>query len=177
MWTCKHCGRVSETGMKHGGHITFCRSNPKRTETMAKLTASAKKRRASSSTCEKLRATVLRKIADGTWHNSFARSRRHIYAGQSFDGMWEVHLAHWFDNQSIVWIRNTSSFPYAFEGRQHRYTPDFYLPNIDCYVEVKGWKTPKDDAKWRDFTERLVVVSGSDLLALGLPVTVRKDWK
>lgn len=122
-------------------------------------------------------SSVNRKIVAGTWHNSFARARRQTYKNESFDGTWEVKLATWFDANSITWQRNKESFPYSFEGKQRRYTPDFFLPNIDCYVEVKGWKTSKDEAKWYHFPKKLVVLSGSDLQLLGLDIEVRKDWK
>lgn len=121
---------------------------------------------------------IQQKIVEGTWHNSFARARRQTYKGESFDGSWEVELAKWFDINDIVWVRNKESFPYVFD-KQRRYTPDFYLPNIDCFVEVKGWRTPKDEAKWKCFPHdrKLVILSGSDLQALGIDVEVKKDWK
>lgn len=60
--------------------------------------------------------------------------------------------------------------------RERKYIPDFYLPNIQCYVEIKGWKTKKDEAKWRDFPENLLILSGSDLMLLGLDIKA-KEWK
>jgi len=83
----------------------------------------------------------------------------------------------WFDENHIGWIRNKKSFPYVLDSKTRRYTPDFFLPHINCYVEVKGWKTPKDEPKWSQFTGNLVVLSGSDLQSLGLDIEVRKDWK
>lgn len=124
----------------------------------------------------KVSKTIQRKIAEGTWHNSFAKSRRHIYKDESFDGKWELKLAMWFDENDIVWVRNRKSFLYGFD-KPRRYTPDFFLPIINCYVEVKGWKTPKDEAKWSHFSERLIVLSGSDLQSFGIDISVRNDWK
>lgn len=121
--------------------------------------------------------TVNDKIERKTWHNSFARCRRQTYKGIMFDGMWEVMLAMWFDEHNVLWSRNHDAFPYTFEGKQRKYIPDFYLRDIDCYVEVKGWRTDKDLAKWSQFEKRLLVVSGSDLQMLGLDVQVKKDWK
>ena len=34
---------------------------------------------------------------------------------------------------------------------QRYYTPDFYLPDEDIYIEIKGYKTIKDEAKWSQF--------------------------
>lgn len=121
-------------------------------------------------------STLLRKSSEGTWHNSFARSRRHDYKGESFDGTWELKMAMWFDSNSIEWVRNKRSFPYIFD-RERRYTPDFFLPNVGCYVEVKGWATLKDEAKWRDFPKelQLLILRGEDLLNLGLDIEVKKQ--
>jgi hypothetical protein len=52
---------------------------------------------------------------------------------------------------------------YQFDGRTRRYTPDFYLPLEDVYVEIKGYKTEKDEAKWSQFPERLVVLMKEEL--------------
>lgn len=124
----------------------------------------------------KASSTIRAKIAKGEWHNSFARSRKEIYANESFDGKWEVHLAKWFDEHDVPWQRNKTSFEYVYD-KVRRYTPDFYLPEIDSYVEVKGWKTAKDEAKWKCFPFKLIVLSGTDLQNLGIAISVKKDWK
>lgn len=36
----------------------------------------------------------------------------------------------------------------AYDGHRH-YTPDFYIPSLDLYVEVKGWLSDRDKAKYR----------------------------
>ncbi len=176
MYACRFCGRSFESGQKLGGHARMCYSNANREMTIKKIGDKRRGRLLSLDQRSKISKTIQAKIVEGTWHNSFARSRKHLYAGESFDGSWEVKLATWFDSQSIKWIRNKRSFPYTYD-KQRRYVPDFYLPNIDCYVEVKGWKTPKDEAKWQQFSKRLVILSGSDLQSLGIPITVHKDWK
>jgi PAB1-binding protein PBP1 len=33
----------------------------------------------------------------------------------------------------------------------HEITPDFYLPGTDEFIEIKGYKTEKDTAKWNQF--------------------------
>jgi hypothetical protein len=163
--------------MQLGGHATWCKQNPKVELTRANLVRTKTGKPLSEGARAKIKAVTDKKVVEGTWHNSFARSRKQTYAGQTFDGMWEVHLARWFDDHQIRWVRNRTSFPYTYDNKHRRYTPDFYVPVIDCYVEVKGWKTPKDEAKWMQFPKRLVVLAGSDLQSLGLPITVHKDWR
>jgi hypothetical protein len=130
----------------------------------------------SPETRAKLSRTISQRVEAGTWHNSFARSRRYSYRNESFDGTWELKLAIWFDQHQVPWVRNKQSFTYEFD-KPRRYVPDFYLPELDCYVEVKGWKTLKDEAKWSQFTKKLIVLSGTDLQDLGLDISVRNDWR
>ena len=120
---------------------------------------------------------ISRKIAANEWHNSFSRCRRHTYAGESFDGTWELKLAMLFDSIGMHWQRNKQSFPYTYQGKERHYTPDFYMPDADCYVEVKGWKTPKDEMKWEHFPHTLIVLSGGDLVTMGIDINIRTDWR
>lgn len=175
---CKYCDKdFFNNGRKLGGHLTWCLKNPKRKSTIDKIKTRQLGRALTSEWREAIAKTVNEKIVQGKWHNSFAKCRKHSYKDSLFDGTWEVLLAKWFDLNQIPWIRNKKSFQYVFENKKRNYVPDFYLPYIDCYVEVKGWKTKKDDAKWFFFPERLIVLSGKDLQNLGLEISVKKDWK
>jgi hypothetical protein len=121
-------------------------------------------------TAAKISATVRKKCEEGTWHNSFSRSRTHLYKGHKLYGKWEVEFAKYLDGIGINWVRCSESFPYEFEGRIRRYTPDFYIPDSDLYIEVKGYRTAKDDAKWANFPKKLLVLRGEDLKSLGLQI-------
>lgn len=176
MYRCKFCQKEYEKKAAVGGHTIRCFLNPKRQEIIDKIAQGQVGKPLTQKQREGLSRSISKKVQEGTWHNSFARCRRHEYNGQVFDGTWEVLLAKWFDENDIRWSRNAKRFPYVF-GKSRHYIPDFYLPDIDCFVEVKGWKTVKDEAKWSQFPLRLVVLSGSDLQALGLSITVRRDWK
>jgi hypothetical protein len=59
--------------------------------------------------------------------------------------------------KSHIIFRNKQGFKYQFDGTR-TYYPDFYLPTFRCYVEVKGHVTVKDEAKWRDFPEKLLKI-------------------
>lgn len=47
---------------------------------------------------------------------------------------WELEVANWMDKLGIDWQYE----PKTFSTSKGKYTPDFYLPRFDCYVEVKG---------------------------------------
>ena len=60
------------------------------------------------------------------------------------------------------------SFEYNFENKVRHYTPDFYLTDSDTYIEIKGFKTEKDDAKWKQFSKKLIVLTKAELKELGI---------
>jgi len=54
---------------------------------------------------------------------------------------WESRVAQWFDMSNIKWQYESKTFDLG----NTTYTPDFYLPEFNLYIEVKGfWR---DDAK------------------------------
>jgi hypothetical protein len=79
------------------------------------------------------------------------------------NGSWEQKYAFWLDENNIKWIRNTKSFPYEFEGKVRKYYPDFYLVDENRYIEIKGYETDKDRAKWSQFKNTLTVLKRNEL--------------
>lgn len=49
---------------------------------------------------------------------------------------WEVEIAEWLDTLKIMWEYEPKAFSLSSGGS---YSPDFYLPEFSCYVEVKGY--------------------------------------
>lgn len=172
--TCKFCDRYFERGQQLAGHTVHCKLNPQHAITHAKIVQRLIGKSLSQATRDKLSSIVSAKIGAGTWHSSFAKRRKHAYHNAIFDGTWELKFAQWCDAHAVQWERNVRSFPYTFEGTR-QYTPDFYLPNIDCYIEIKGWAVDKDRAKWSQFPARLLVLRGEDLQALGIDVEVKEQ--
>lgn len=142
--------------------------------TREKLRQSTKRRMADSETkrlmAEKISQTVLKKAANGDWHTSLAKKMHHSYKGIDLHGKWELRLAQYFDDNAIQWERCKERFSYEFEGKIRTYVPDFFLPQTQEYVEVKGYLTEKDRAKWSQFPQNLKhrVYVKTDLDALGI---------
>ena len=65
------------------------------------------------------------------------------------DSTWEVIMAMRLDELNIQWERDESmKLPYLSKsGRKRNYIPDFYLPERDQYVEIKGYFP--DSAKYK----------------------------
>jgi hypothetical protein len=86
------------------------------------------------------------------------RTKQIIYEGLKFQGNWEVEFYKWCKTQNIVCDRLPGHFEYDWNGKR-KYFPDFYIPSLDLYVEVKGYATERDHAKWDQFPKRLAVIS------------------
>jgi predicted nuclease of restriction endonuclease-like RecB superfamily len=74
----------------------------------------------------------------------------------SMDSSWEVACAQRLDELGIRWIRNPSiKLKYTTRGKRARnYIPDFYLPDHDVYIEVKGYWTDAARHKMKDVLSR-----------------------
>lgn len=114
---------------------------------------------------KKISKSVRKKVREGTWHTSLAKHMHINYNGVDLHGSWELAYAKHLDSNKIRWIRNKDSFSYMFEGKERKYTPDFYLVDTDEYIEIKGYKTEKDIAKWSQFPRhrKLIVLMKEDL--------------
>ena len=70
----------------------------------------------------------------------------------SMDSTWEVACARRLDTLGIKWVRDPKmKLGYVTRGRRKRnYIPDFYLPEHDIYIEVKGYWTDAARHKMKD---------------------------
>ena len=91
-------------------------------------------------------------------------------------GRWELEYAKYLDRNDIEWRRPKEKFYYEFEGLKSGngyYIPDFYLVKEQIYVEIKGYETDKDRAKWKWFPKDLnfKVLKRQELIDLGLDIS------
>lgn len=63
-------------------------------------------------------------------------------------GHWEENVANKLTVNGINWIRNRT-LKYIKNGIRKTYIPDFYLPNTNEYIEVKGYYSDEDKEKMR----------------------------
>ena len=167
---CRYCGEFFEQESLCS-HVPLCLQNPKRNQNIDNRKKSCEGRKSiplSLEHKEKLSKTVKQKVEEGTWHLSFSKSRTHEYKGIKFHGTWEVKYAKFLDEQGIKWRRPAEKFKYSFEGKDSYYTPDFFLIEQNLYIEIKGYKVSRDEAKWSQFPLNLKVITGKDLVELGL---------
>ncbi len=120
---------------------------------------------------EKQRDRINARYALG-WMPKAGRCKKYKYisptAGEvSVDGTWELAVAKWFDCNGYNWKRNTKRFSYInLKGTQSYYTPDFWVDELQSYVEVKGYETELDRCKWSQFTHPLLIWKKPELVKM-----------
>jgi hypothetical protein len=117
---------------------------------------------------EKISKTINEKVKNGEWHTSLTKNMHYSYKGYDLHGKWELAYAKYLDKNNIKWTRPKDRFEYELDGKKRYYTPDFYLIEEDVFVEIKGYKTAKDEAKWSQFNYNtsLRILMKSDLKQL-----------
>lgn len=84
------------------------------------------------------------------------------------DGTWELKVAYYLDSLGVSWVRNKTRFQYVRpDGRTATYQPDFYVETWKSYLEIKGYETELDRAKWSQFNEPLLVWKKKEIQNLG----------
>lgn len=72
--------------------------------------------------------------------NSERGFNHYEYNGNDYNSTWEVYFQKICDKNSIKCERNQRQyeFKYSFDGHIRTYRPDFYLPDLDLFVEIKA---------------------------------------
>ena len=90
----------------------------------------------------------------------------------------EITLAKALDATGMYWDRNTKGFYYEdLQSLPRKYHPDFYVTDVDVYVEYKGWVTESMTHKMEDAVRRngfkLLIIYGQNkrYKDLGLNIT------
>lgn len=72
------------------------------------------------------------------------------------------------DLYGLTWRRNKNRFNYIRpDGKEATYQPDFYVDDWHCYVEIKGYETPLDKAKWDQFPFPIKILRRKEIGELG----------
>lgn len=93
------------------------------------------------------------------------RTKQYTIDGINLQGRWELDFYSWCKSNCVLIERNYKHFHYEWNGIR-KYFPDFYIPILDLYIEIKGYETDRDKAKWRDFPVKLKVIRGDDITAI-----------
>ena len=80
---------------------------------------------------------ILREYAIRNHLGGRTYKKNHIYNGVHFDSSYEVIVAKELDKNNILWEKS-KSFTYIVDGISRHYTPDFYLPEYNVYLDPKN---------------------------------------
>jgi predicted DNA-binding protein YlxM (UPF0122 family) len=64
-----------------------------------------------------------------------------LVEGQLVQGTWEKAIAEHLSKVGIEWIKlktHKDVWPYVLNGKIKSYTPDFFIPKFNLYLEIKG---------------------------------------
>jgi DNA-directed RNA polymerase subunit RPC12/RpoP len=187
---CSHCGREAKNLRSNAQHEIRCIKNPHRiiikpsygmlgkkganqytygavctVETREKLRAASKSqiwddtRRMSHSESMKL---AVQKYPQSYSSSNRGRTKQIIVDGIKMQGQWEVDFYLWAKENGLNPVRPTKTFNYEWNGLR-TYHPDFYIKSLDLYIEVKGYETERDRAKWLQFPEKLRIIKKEEI--------------
>lgn len=69
-------------------------------------------------------------------------------------GTWERDFGNFLTENNILWIKKITIEYKQEDGSIHRYVPDFFIPSINLYVEVKGYFSEFDKKKMKLIIEQ-----------------------
>lgn len=110
----------------------------------------------------KIRSNIMRDVAKKypesySTSNMYGRIKKVEYKGIKFDSSWEYAVATALDKSNINWIRPKWGFKYEYIDGYHTYYPDFYLIDLDLYIEVKGYEREKDKFKYKALNNLIIL--------------------
>ena len=162
-WVCKECNREfgsrqattshihrshANPGVAYGGHQ---KGSPAWNKGLKGVQVSPMKGKPGTFTGRKHTDESKRKIGEKlSINNKGGRAKWYEVAGQKVQGTWERNVALKFEELGVKWKKlktNRDTLEYIMDGKLRHYTPDFYLPDYDVLLEVKGHWWGRDREK------------------------------
>lgn len=174
--SCEFCQKIYFNKSGLSNHLRRCPKNPNRI--METLTDSGRAKISKSSTrfnetrwanfanIERQRESM-RKAAEN-YPESYNHGhpgrgvKRYVVDGITLTGKWEVDFYIWARDNGLNPKRPEKGFKYEYDGVR-TYYPDFYIESLDLYVEVKGWESERDHAKWLQFPKKLIIIRQQEI--------------
>lgn len=102
-------------------------------------------------------------------NNKGGRCKWYEVAGQKCQGTWERNVALKFEELGIVWTKlkvHKDILEYVMDGKVCSYTPDFYLPAYNVFLEVKGhwWGRDREkmDIVLKTYPDKQIIIVEKD---------------
>lgn len=93
-------------------------------------------------------------------------------------GTWELKYSQYLNEKNINWIRSRKinlRYKYHKEDILRTYYPDFYLPDYNAYIEIKGYFSDNDKIKMMcvqtyNSEKNIQILLKKELIQLGLTI-------
>ena len=175
---CGFCSKVYSSKIALGNHRRRCPSNPDRE--IQRMSEEGRQRSRAANELKNQRQwadpefrqrhrismqRAVRENPDSYTSSNRGRVREIIYEDQVFQGSWELSFYQWARSHGLAPLRGEQAFPYEWSGSR-LYFPDFWIPELEIWVEVKGYETERDRAKWQQFPGPLCVIKAKEIKAM-----------
>jgi len=190
---CEYCNRAFTVKSRVTVHSKSCSQNPNRIpgfwetdeykqkqskirlsqpplseETRKKLSETAIKNQRTPEYREKqslrMKQAVLDHPESYSDKNIVGRSKHFEVNGVRFNSTWEYIVAQYLDLHGIKWTRKgIKPIPYLWNDSWHLYFPDFLIEADNIYIEVKGYETDRDRAKWKYSDKPILVIKKKEV--------------
>jgi hypothetical protein len=172
---CQYCTKEYTSKIGFSNHVRRCPSNPNRV--METLTQEGRQKLIQNRVDmnnkqwndpafkEKHRAAMKKAVLanpESYSSSNRGRTKQIIVDGIKLQGQWEVDFYLWAKANGLEPKRPDQAFKYEWNGERW-YHPDFYIESLDLYVEVKGYETDRDRAKWLHFPGKLRIIKEAEI--------------
>lgn len=116
-------------------------------------------------------------LIKGKNHHRYGKPSSHG-KGAYYKNIWmrsqyEIKYVEYLNSKNIKWQYEPRAFELVLNSKETTYTPDFYLPETDEYVEIKGWWRDDAELKYQNFLNKypeikIKVLLKKDLQELGI---------
>jgi hypothetical protein len=111
-------------------------------------------------------------IKNGMWGKVARHSKGQYYKNVYMRSSYEIRFAKCCDKNNIKWLYE----PKVFDLYEFTYTPDFYLPERDLYIEVKGYWREDAIIKF-DLFKKLCKSKNIQVIDKKLLSDLEKNWR
>jgi len=163
-------------------------------KTYYRLFGSHRKGKKFSKASKRKLSNAMKGLLVGTRNGMFGKSspylsggiKWHIYNSKQhgaikLHGTYELEFATFLDSINIKWYMQ-GQFPrwkYICNGINKTYSPDFYVPSWEMYIDTKGFFSEKDQEKIRLVreynTDKYLIIASKDIMKLFYQLKTKGD--